>query len=123
MHPLQLQYDNRKSTALNLQGLLRQCMASTLPSNQAQITQIIDQSRSLLATKNTSTTRNGGRLALAGAAIALGEEIVPYFERIIEPVLECFGDPDNRIRYFAVECVVSTQPLHRRAFFKKLSDD
>lgn len=104
------QYDTRKSAALDLQRLLRQCLTSTLPSDQARITQIIDQSRSLLSTENTSTTRNGGLLALAGAAIALGEEIVPYFGRIIEPVLECFGDPDNRIRYFAVECVVRLPP-------------
>jgi DNA-binding transcriptional LysR family regulator len=108
--PVVCQYDTRKSAALDLQRLLRQCLSSTLPADQARITQIIDQSRGLLSTDNTSTSRNG---ALAGAAIALGEEIVPYFGRIIEPVLECFADPDNRIRYFAVECVVRRRSSRR----------
>jgi hypothetical protein len=111
--PVVCQYDTRKSAALDLQRLLRQCLSSTLPADQARITQIIDQSRGLLSTDNTSTSRNGGLLALAGAAIALGEEIVPYFGRIIEPVLECFADPDNRIRYFAVECVVRRRSSRR----------
>ena len=49
--------------------------------------------------------RNGGLIGLAGTAIALGVDISPYMEKFIEPVLACFTDPENRIRYFSAECL------------------
>ncbi|KAG6373813.1 vacuolar protein 14 C-terminal Fig4p binding-domain-containing protein [Boletus reticuloceps] len=49
--------------------------------------------------------RNGGLIGLAGTAIALGVDVAPYMDKFIEPVLECFTDPENRIRYFSAECL------------------
>lgn len=49
--------------------------------------------------------RNGGLIGLAGTAIALGVDIAPYMERFIDPLLKCFIDPENRIRYFSAECL------------------
>ena len=49
--------------------------------------------------------RNGGLIGLAGTAIALGVDIAPYMDKFIEPVLACFTDPENRIRYFSAECL------------------
>jgi vacuole morphology and inheritance protein 14 len=49
--------------------------------------------------------RNGGLIGLAGTAIALGVDVAPYMEKFVEPLLVCFTDPENRIRYFSAECL------------------
>ena len=49
--------------------------------------------------------RNGGLIGLAGTAIALGVDIAPYMEKFVEPLLVCFTDPENRVRYFSAECL------------------
>ena len=54
---------------------------------------------------NALHVRNGGLIGLAGTAIALGADIAPYMERFLEPLLVCFSDPENRVRYFAAECL------------------
>jgi vacuole morphology and inheritance protein 14 len=42
---------------------------------------------------------------LAGTAIALGVDIAPYMEKFVDPLLVCFTDTENRIRYFSAECL------------------
>jgi vacuole morphology and inheritance protein 14 len=54
---------------------------------------------------NALHVRNGGLIGLAGTAIALGADISPYMERFLESLLVCFSDPENRVRYFAAECL------------------
>jgi vacuole morphology and inheritance protein 14 len=54
---------------------------------------------------NALHVRNGGLIGLAGTAIALGVDIAPYMERFLESLLVCFSDPENRVRYFAAECL------------------
>lgn len=56
-------------------------------------------------TSNQLHIRNGGLIGLAGTAIALGVDVAPYMEKFIGPLLECFVDPENRIRYFSAECL------------------
>jgi vacuole morphology and inheritance protein 14 len=104
--------------------------------DKAKIPAIIDQLCALFLNQtNSQSARNGGLLGLAACAIALGEDVgtspsirrdaflscfrdaerlcglvgtVDYFPMIIPKVLSCFTDPDNRVRYFAVECIVSS---------------
>jgi hypothetical protein len=57
------------------------------------------------STSNPLHIRNGGLIGLAGTAIALGVDIAPYMERFIDPLLKCFIDVENRIRYFSAECL------------------
>jgi vacuole morphology and inheritance protein 14 len=54
---------------------------------------------------NPLQARNGGLIGLAGTAIALGVDIAPYMDRFINPLLVCFTDPENRVRYFSAECL------------------
>lgn len=54
---------------------------------------------------NPLHVRNGGLIGLAGTAIALGVDIAPYMEKFVEPLLVCFADPENRVRYFSAECL------------------
>lgn len=54
---------------------------------------------------NPLHVRNGGLIGLAGTAISLQRDISPYMEKFVEPILACFTDPENRIRYFSAECL------------------
>lgn len=54
---------------------------------------------------NPLHVKNGGLIGLAGTAIALGVDVAPYMEKFIEPLLVCFADTENRIRYFSAECL------------------
>jgi vacuole morphology and inheritance protein 14 len=56
-------------------------------------------------TSNPLHVRNGGLIGLAGTAIALGVEVAPYMDKFVYPLLDCFVDPENRIRYFSAECL------------------
>lgn len=80
----------------------------------------------LASNRDNSNIRNGGIMGLAGAAcvsssltfiqyraavltcrrcsIALGtQNISTYLVTIAPPILACFHDPDQRVRYFACE--------------------
>lgn len=54
---------------------------------------------------NALHVRNGGLIGLAGTAIALGVDIAPYMDKFLDPLLSCFTDPENRVRYFSAECL------------------
>ena len=54
---------------------------------------------------NPLHVRNGGLIGLAGTAIALGVGIAPYMDKFVDPLLNCFTDVENRVRYFSAECL------------------
>jgi vacuole morphology and inheritance protein 14 len=56
-------------------------------------------------TSNPLHVRNGGLIGLAGTAIALGVDVAPHMDKFIHPLLRCFVDTENRIRYFSAECL------------------
>ncbi|KAN0060956.1 hypothetical protein ACQY0O_006690 [Thecaphora frezii] len=94
-------YDKRKAATLDLERQVRDCLAR---GDRARVNLIVQQLCSLLtASPQNVNARNGGLIGLAGIGIALGVEIAPYLEQIARPVLECFSDPDSKIRYFACE--------------------
>ncbi|OBZ70045.1 Protein VAC14 [Grifola frondosa] len=81
-------YEKRKAAALELEN------------------QIVDQLVDMFSNPgNPLHVRNGGLIGLAGTAIALGVDIAPYMEKFVEPLLVCFTDPENRVRYFSAECL------------------
>ena len=74
--------------------------------DQRRINQVIEQLVEMFSNPNNPLhVKNGGLIGLAGTAIALGVEVAPYMEKFIEPLLVCFSDPENRIRYFSAECL------------------
>ncbi|ETW83696.1 hypothetical protein HETIRDRAFT_471964 [Heterobasidion irregulare TC 32-1] len=96
-------YEKRKAAALDLEKLIRECHQQ---GDERRIAQIVDQLTDMFtSTSNALHVRNGGLIGLAGTAIALGVNIAPYMERFLEPLLICFNDPENRVRYFSAECL------------------
>ncbi|KAF4619657.1 hypothetical protein D9613_005002 [Agrocybe pediades] len=96
-------YEKRKAAALELEKQIRECHQQ---GEQKRISQIIDQLVDMFNnTSNPLHIRNGGLIGLAGTAIALGVDIAPYMQKFVGPLLDCFVDPENRIRYFSAECL------------------
>lgn len=96
-------YEKRKAAALDLEKQVRECHQQ---GDHRRISQIIDQLVDMFSnSSNPLHIRNGGLIGLAGTAIALGVDVAPYMDKFIEPVLACFTDPENRIRYFSAECL------------------
>lgn len=95
-------YDKRKQAAIELEHVVRQCLNE---GDHERIRAIIDDlCRNYAYAVHHPNSRNGGLIALAAAAIALGQnELVVYLDDIIHPVLACFGDQDARVRYYACE--------------------
>jgi vacuole morphology and inheritance protein 14 len=87
-------------------GIHRQIRECHAQGDQRRISQIIDQLVEMFSNaSNPLHIRNGGLIGLAGTAIALGVDVAPYMEKFVEPLLVCFTDPENRIRYFSAECL------------------
>ncbi|KAF8076679.1 vacuolar protein 14 C-terminal Fig4p binding-domain-containing protein [Lyophyllum atratum] len=96
-------YEKRKAAALDLEKQIRECQQQ---GDQRRISQIIDQLVDMFSNNtNPLHIRNGGLIGLAGTAIALGVDVAPYMEKFVGPLLDCFVDPENRIRYFSAECL------------------
>ena len=82
---------------------VRECIQQ---NDQRRISQVIDQLVDMFSnSSNALHIRNGGLIGLAGTAIALGVDVAPYMEKFLDPLLNCFTDPENRIRYFSAECL------------------
>ncbi|KAJ7591612.1 vacuolar protein 14 C-terminal Fig4p binding-domain-containing protein [Mycena floridula] len=96
-------YEKRKAAALDLEKQIRDCHQQ---GDERRITQIIDQLVDMFNnTSNPLHVRNGGLIGLAGTAIALGVDVAPYMDKFVYPLLDCFVDTENRIRYFSAECL------------------
>ncbi|KZV64601.1 ARM repeat-containing protein [Peniophora sp. CONT] len=96
-------YEKRKAAALELEKLVRECHSI---GDEKRIGLIIDQLIDHFSgVSNALHVRNGGLIGLAGTGIALGVDIAPYMNRFLDPLLTCFSDPENRVRYFAAECL------------------
>jgi vacuole morphology and inheritance protein 14 len=86
--------------------LCRLIRESHAQGDHRRISQIIEQLVEMFSNpSNPLHVKNGGLIGLAGTAIALGVEVAPYMNKFIEPLLVCFSDPENRIRYFSAECL------------------
>lgn len=96
-------YEKRKAAALDLEKQIKECLQN---GDHKRIAQIVEQLVEMFSNpSNPLQARNGGLIGLAGTAIALGVDIAPYMDRFISPLLSCFTDPENRVRYFSAECL------------------
>ena len=114
-------YEKRKAAALELEKWVpvsrrakrrsahsasRQIRECHQQGDHRRISQIVDQLVEMFSNpSNALQARNGGLIGLAGTAIALGVDIASYMEKFVTPLLVCFTDPENRVRYFSAECL------------------
>ncbi|KAJ3222785.1 hypothetical protein HK099_001890, partial [Clydaea vesicula] len=112
-------YDKRKQAALEVEKITRENRSKPAVLNKLLSTIIND-----FCYSTSPNSRNGGLIALAACAIALGNElIVNYLDLIIPPILSCFPDPDAKVRYYACESlynVVKVAKANSLKFFNEM---
>lgn len=87
---------------MELEKLVKQCVAE---GDYARIDKIIDElCRDYAYALHQPMARNAGLMGLAAAAIALStNEVGNYLSHILPPVLACFGDQNDQVRFYACE--------------------
>ncbi|CCD27113.1 Vac14p NDAI_0J02210 [Naumovozyma dairenensis CBS 421] len=95
-------YEKRKSTALELEELVKQCL---IDGDYDRIDKIIGElCRDYAYALHQPMSRNAGLMGLAASAIALGvNDVGRYLRSILPPVLACFGDQNDQVRFYACE--------------------
>ncbi|KAI8614397.1 vacuolar protein 14 C-terminal Fig4p binding-domain-containing protein [Chytriomyces sp. MP71] len=116
-------YDKRKTAALEIERLVREAL---VVGNSARVDRIIRAVVSDFAYSTLANARNGGLIALAAVAIALGsEQLSPRLDSVVPPILSCFSDPDTRVRYYACESMYNVAKVARKdvlRFFNEIFD-
>lgn len=105
-------YEKRKATALELENLVKKCI---LDNDYERIDKIIDElCRDYAYTLHQPMARNAGLMGLAATSIALGNtEVGQYLRKILPPVLTCFGDQNDQVRFYACESLYNIAKISR----------
>ncbi|KAJ3376652.1 hypothetical protein HDU80_003860, partial [Chytriomyces hyalinus] len=116
-------YDKRKTAALEIERLVREAL---VVNNTSKVDRIIRAVVGDFAYSTLPNARNGGLIALAAVAIALGvDELALRLDVLVPPILSCFSDPDTRVRYYACESMYNVGKVARRhilRFFNEILD-
>ncbi|CAR26542.1 ZYRO0B12232p [Zygosaccharomyces rouxii] len=117
-------YEKRKATALELEKLVKKCV---IEGDYVRIDKIIDElCRDYAYTLHQPMARNAGLMGLAAAAIALGTNNVGrYLNSILPPVLACFGDQNDQVRFYACESLYNIAKIAKGeilVFFNEVFD-
>ncbi|KAL9110113.1 MAG: hypothetical protein Q9227_005307 [Pyrenula ochraceoflavens] len=117
-------YDKRKQGALELERIVREASAN---KDADRISKIVDQlCHEYAYAVHQPHARNGGLIGLAAASIALGsDEVAPYLQTVVPPVLACFTDQDARVRYYACEAMYNIAKVAKGEillFFNEIFD-
>jgi vacuole morphology and inheritance protein 14 len=103
-------YEKRKSAALEIERQVRELLRQ---NHLTELEKLITVLEGLTVTPN-GHNRKGGLIGLAAVAIALGKDNCPqYAGKLITPVLTCFDDGDQKVRYYACESLYNIVKICR----------
>ena len=74
---------------------------------------------------NQANYRKGGLIGLAAAALGLDNDAHRLLHHLLPPILSCFTDQDNRVRYYACEALYNVAKVTRTrllAYFNQIFD-
>lgn len=92
-------------------------------SDQTRISSVLRALIDDFAYSSLPNARNGGLIALAAAAIALGTaELARHLDAIVPPILSCFTDQDSRVRYYACESMYNVAKVARGDILKYFNE-
>uniref|UniRef100_A0A182P6U2 Protein VAC14 homolog n=1 Tax=Anopheles epiroticus TaxID=199890 RepID=A0A182P6U2_9DIPT len=105
-------YEKRKVAALEIEKMVTDFKTK---KNMTQIKRIIDVLSRDFVRSNDSNKKKGGLIALAATSIALGKDTEKFIEDIVNPIMNCLIDNDNRVRFFASESLYNVVKVARGA--------
>ncbi|KAJ3125519.1 hypothetical protein HK098_000206 [Nowakowskiella sp. JEL0407] len=103
-------YERRKTAALEIERVIREYLAA---GENDKIRPLILTLVNDFTYSTSGNSKNGGLIALAAVAIALGPEVTNFCDEIVPPILSCFVDPDTRVRYYALESLYNVAKVAR----------
>lgn len=115
-------YEKRKNAALEIEALVKSLAESATTSNPAtsqehkMIEALIQSLTRDFCPAMNANFRKGGLIGLAATAIGLmSQETLKeiYLDSLIKPVLNCFDDPEPRVRYYACESLYNIVKVAR----------
>ncbi|KAJ3020188.1 hypothetical protein HKX48_001188 [Thoreauomyces humboldtii] len=113
-------YEKRKAAALDVERLIRDALQA---SDHTRVASILNGLIDDFAYSSLPNARNGGLIALAAAAIALGSaELCAHLDAIVPPILSCFTDQDSRVRYYACESMYNVAKVARGDILKYFNE-
>lgn len=117
-------YEKRKATALELEKIIKKLIND---NNWDQIDIIINElSRDFTYALHQPTSRIAGLIGLAAISIALGiNHIGKFLNQILPPVLACFGDQNDQVRFYACESLYNIAKISKGeilSYFNEIFD-
>ena len=71
--------------------------------NTRQIQKIISVLNKHFIMSSDTNKKRGGLLGIAAVCIGLGKDTEQFMEELVNPILNCLKDVDNKVRYAAIE--------------------
>ena len=109
-------YEKRKNAALEIEALIKSLMEA---SNQPMIRSIIAVLSKDFCTSMNANYRKGGLIGIAAVAIGLMHFNEVFLNELLPPVLQCFDDPESRVRYYACESLYNIAKVARNAILNR----
>jgi vacuole morphology and inheritance protein 14 len=103
-------YEKRKVAALEIEKAVRELVVH---KDHPKITLLIAFLVKDFSYSQQSHSRNGGLIALAATAIALGPLVHLHLKQIVPPIFTAFQDTDSRVRYYACESMYNVGKVAR----------
>jgi vacuole morphology and inheritance protein 14 len=108
-------YDKRKVAALDIEKQVREYVLQKDFENIHKLIQLVIRDFSFSSQPHS---RNGGLIALAATAIALGPNVHLYLEELVPPIIQAFSDHDSRVRYYACESMYNVGKVAKAAILQ-----
>ena len=112
-------YDTRKGAALEIEHQVKeQCEKEDVAGVRA----VISSLSSTFAFSTQANHRKGGLIGLAAVAIAVAPDVDAFLADLLPPVLKCFTDQDNRVRYYACESFYNIAKVARQLLIRSFNE-
>lgn len=109
-------YDKRKTGALSVEEIIK---SHLVQQKHEKIHAIVKLLGDKYTRSNNQIHRKGGLIGLAATAIGLANQIDPFLKNLLEPVTQCFSDPEPRVRYYACESLFNIAKVARQSILKQ----
>ena len=106
-------YEKRKTAALEVEQVTRAILKD---GDRANLDALISTLVNDFVAAPTPNHRKGGLIGLAAVTVALAGAADPNLHDIVPPVLRCFTDADQRVRYYACEALYNIAKAQRGVF-------
>lgn len=104
-------YEKRKNAALEIEALVKSLQEANDSNMIRSIITVLSKDFCLSMNANY---RKGGLIGIAATAIGL-HTTQEYLELLLPSVLQCFDDPESRVRYYACESLYNIAKVTRVA--------